>query len=115
MLFRFRNNVMKFLFTSSIKDEVYYQVVFLEQKSEIRMQNTRILLYFVSFIPRCISRERNSHINFQYIFIITNIKQLNLFTVNYPGNVPSKYIAYLMERLRSLIPLKHVKSISKKR
>jgi hypothetical protein len=64
---------------------------------------------------RDISCESNSHIYFQCIFIITNIKQVKAIIANYLGDVPPKYIAYLMGHRLSLIPLKHINSISKAR
>jgi hypothetical protein len=54
-----------------------------------------------SHIP--ISRERNSRIYFQRIYVITYITLITAFIVNYNVDVQPKHIFYLMERLLSPI------------
>jgi len=73
------------------------------------------MAYIFPLILYCISSERISHIHFQCIFVINIIKKVKALTANYPADVPLKYISLLMERLLSLIPLKHLKCFSNSR
>ena len=105
---------MNFLFTTFIKHEESHQAVRLEQTKLKKTADSEgfvipFLLYSLIYI-------QVSHIliySSKVFTSITYIKQVKSFTVNYPADVPPKYIFYLIESLISLVPSKHIKCISK--
>jgi hypothetical protein len=104
---------MNFLFTTCMKNEVTHQVVFLEQT--ILKKSTKYKCFVILLI--LYSLKYISCTYFLYVppiyFHQLNISNVKTFIVNDPADIPLKYISYLMERLLSAIPSKHIKCTSK--
>jgi hypothetical protein len=106
---------MNFPFTKYLKHEGSPQVVCLEQiilKKSVDSEDFVITFLLYSLIYIYIVNVILIYTSNVFLSI-TYIKQVKSFTVNYPADVPPKYIFYLMELLLSLTPSKHIKCISR--